>query len=956
MSAGKFTSRFSSGSENVHKQQELLLKKFIDVVHEYDTEIATALTDLLEIVEGTPDRRERDAKYRDIEARFAANLEKQIRFMETYAKMLDIGKRSRKVSNAEVFREQKYGQSADSFSYVFEKAHRERVTPAELAGFFRTNAMAMFSLTAHPTNSTSLAYTEAGLRLDAALGANLDATEALRSIYNTAISGEKKTQEEEVRETIGILDNIYNVPAELNRRIDAKLNEYPAYRVAIDSSKPFIEPCIWATGDGDGNDNATAQTLSRAIELLRARIKELYLKDLQKIAGTEAIREKLSDGLYASPQELLTDLKTVRETDGLQCKVRTFGFHYAKIDIRHNSEDIMLTMANVASKLGLMAKDDFLKLPEKEQETKITQWLTDESLAPLFASIDAETLTHEKARNIFARLQVIGQNPEMSDKFIIAETKSSANALAALLLLKATRPAGAAINMDVVTLSESVPDLQALPGIVTDLLANPVYRAHVQARGCVMPMIAKSDTTRRHGIGAVTEQEAGLGKVYKIVEDAFGGAVTVKGYNGGGCALQRGGGNVTEVPHNIGRAVRRHGGTRMGPTTLTIQGVQMQVLLSPGISSMQTIEALASQNLYAAMQTATRNNGTHFLQPRTVPASVVNEVRRETGRLSLTPEEVQGTQLDAFDAVCGKVRDAYFGYIGDPDQKDERGAPLSPGNPAFNELFKRGPWVSVSFGNLSSRPAKRGAASAGNTVEGVKGKNPVLLDNRAITVERNSGHSGTHFLTYLGLLEGFKALSAEQSHRIYESSKTCRDLMRNTATSLHMTDFETSWRMMIGQEHPDASEIQILADNFKLRHQSGPAPVPTGAEELEQYNKETLAFIETYAMEVAKCVCRCVLGVEPHTREFNLKEPLQAAWPDLAKQLESRERMEEFAHSIEARLTDGMNRNPKMEITPGLKRMVQSVYCACDVASNAPEGMMNTVTTMLPERQATIGR
>jgi hypothetical protein len=152
----------------------------------------------------------------------------------------------------------------------------------------------------------------------------------------------------------------------------------------------------------------------------------------------------------------------------------------------------------------------------------------------------------------------------------------------------------------------------------------------------------------------------------------------------------------------------------------------------------------------------------------------------------------------------------------------------------FNQLFANAPWISVLLRNLSSRPSKRGGQGSnmeGITVRSLRGENPKLLTNRAITVERISAHSETHFLTYLSVYEGLKSINYNELYSMYRCSKSSRDFMRNTALSLHMTDFDLAYQTMLGEKHPDKNKIISLAKIFNPHKNT---------------NKETFVWLELY--------------------------------------------------------------------------------------------------------------
>lgn len=943
----KFTQKLKSNAAVTMLEQKNVINAFITISEEKDPEIAVHLRAIFmaPLIKG---RHNREALYQKALSDTSID---QNAFLSYYAKIMDISRRVRKITNSyayESHKEQSTMQpsssaTADSFSYVFKKMHDANVSPDKAQQFFEENCLARFSLTTHPTNPTSLAYTQAGVAFEHVLPYPFEHTQqvddALRALRDTPITGAKKTTTQEMQEVITLLDVIYASVDDVHAELYQALEPYPQYQQVIDITKPLIEPCTWATGDGDGNDNVDIQALQTGIALLRDRIKAHYVAELDLLIDTAndervlqrlfLVRNRLITNNYTSPEDMLEDLSPISNIDSLRQKIHTFGLHYAKIDIRHNAEDVMLTLARAALRAGLLTDEKaFLAAPAEEQRYAISEWFKNPHAVAALTSLTPGDMgndaTGKKAGRIFGRLQIIGQNPTMSDKFIIAETKSPANALAALLLLKTTgnKAAEPGAAMDIVTLSESVPDLEALPQLIDDLIEDDIYREHITYRGRIVPMIAKSDTVRRNGMGATSAQEYALGTVYARREAYIARFpelkhIRIDGYNGGGAALQRGGGRVTETAHNARRFATRRNANHMGPVTLTIQGHQMQILFSPKLGATHTLEALAAQNFYARAQIA------QTVPVRTAPKGVDERAA-----------------LKRFDILCHGMRTAYTAYVGDPDEPEK-----IPGNPAFNELFYNAPWVSIILGNLSSRPAKRGGGTVNGhpSVTDIKGTNPVFLNNRAITVERLAAHSGTHLLTYLGVLEGMHGHSTQELHDMYLGSKSARDFMRNVALALHMTDFSHSWDMMIGEQRPDDEQLFQLAQAFEQRKYSHkPGPNAQNPELQKQYNRELLAWVEYYAMDVAACVHRCVTGKEPASN-LTLQTPLRTSWPDLAGQLAIREAEVEFARSAEAKITQWCNNNPHAPLTPEMIERIQAIYAAADVV-NAPEAMMTALT------------
>lgn len=914
-------------AHEIQGDQTTVRNLFIKQISQEYPQIGKDLREIFYICSNS-DRNKRISIYDKILNKYPFGSNERDKLLEYYAKIIDLERRVRKFVNAKIYNEKienpNSTATADQFDYVFQKMHQENVPVDVLKRFFDENALAIFSLTMHPTNPTSFEYTvQGGIPFDQHLDNDSDYRQHLKEIQKLTLAGRKKTVSEEVQETIAILDSIYQSSVPLRNQLENTLNDFPNYRNVIDINRPIIQPSIWPAGDGDGNENADIKALHDGVLLLKQRIKQLYLNDLEKLDfnNKQNIIDKLNSNSYQNPNEFIEDLKKSSEkTKDLIYKVLTFGFHYAQIDIRHNAIDIMETISHLIQINKL--KENFKSLSLDEQKDFILKAIDDQKIIDQLKSTDENLLNENSktAARIFGRLKLIKDHLDIFNKFIIAETTSIVHVLSVFLLLKATGNCVAEKGtiIDIVTLSESVKDLQSLPDLIQQLIDDPIYRKHLSYRQKLIPMIAKSDTVRRNGRGAEASQEEALGKVYAMLEYVKQKYPELKnliisGFSGGGAALQRGGGRVTEVPHNNGRVARLFHAKTIGPSILTLQGHQIQILFSPQSICLHTLESLVAQNLYARAQTELKSNGEHYVQPRKAP-----------------PNYDERIYIDYFYKVCQVMRDTYFHFMGDLDDDDSH----QSGNNNFNQLFTNAPWISVILGNLSSRPSKRGGhGNDSNNIKVVqlRGEKPKLLSNRAITVERISAHSGTHFLTYLSIYEGLKALNYEDLHPMYICSKSCRDFMRNTALSLHMTDFHLAWLTMIGKQKPDYDQIQVLAEKFQTD------------KDATNTNEEILAFLEVYANKVAKLVYKCILGKEPE-KDLSLETTLKESFSNLSQQLTLREQSDEFGRYAEAHMTNFLNHNLDHVLTPIECSTLQSCYVAADVV-NAPEGGLNIELT-----------
>jgi phosphoenolpyruvate carboxylase len=503
--------------------------------------------------------------------------------------------------------------TAGSADFVVRCCRENNVAASQLQEFIDENCVAWFSLTGHPTNPTTVDYTVAETKLMRLLarpdGTPAELRAALRLLNETPVIGPRKSPLDETRETLNTLDTIYDTALAHKKLFENALEKYGYAAEGVEIRTPLIRPGSWTLGDGDGNDSLTAEVLEQGIALHRDHIRRRYLESAKNLEARALIEQAFTARNFDVPA-LQRALEKTGEHD-LAYLAGCFGFGFCVIDIRHNARDIMTTMARLAHVNGFADEASFHALPVRAQEGMIANWLETPEITRTFLATPAEKLKGgdkgDAAARVFGRLQVIGRNPDMCDKLIIAETTHPAQALAALALLQGAgnKIAHEDSRIDIVILSESVADLAGISGTLQEMLENDMFRRHVVSRERLLAMIAKSDTTRQDGRGEAEYAQ------YEAAVDVFRTAEKMKQKypelenvltsvkNGGGNALQRGGGRVTETPALHGRAAADARTTDMGPSTLTIQGQQQGILFSPGRTAIGTLEALAAQNLYS---------------------------------------------------------------------------------------------------------------------------------------------------------------------------------------------------------------------------------------------------------------------------------------------------------------------------------------------------------------------
>jgi hypothetical protein len=409
-------------------------------------------------------------------------------------------------------------------------------------------------------------------------------------------------------------------------------------------------------------------------------------------------------------------------------------------------------------------------------------------------------------------------------------------------------------------------------------------------------MIAKSDTQRVGGIGAVYAQEKVIEMVSKVFLEAQKEYPELKDvglmvFSGGGQAAPRGGGVISEVYNTVLKAVLRvqwsdeeiialskelaalgeHPDQQEVQRVLAESGIE-QHLAENIIKSLPPIfTTQGHQNiiLFGDHETAAITMGTFFSQAVYANAKL--------NRLIDEPEVLLPTgQINAEAQQARKNREIYFGAamadyttkVYDPDTSKP-----------IDELLEDGPGKIMHLIVNGSRPSKRPDAS----------KKSRAVDSRAIAYDQVLTLAGLNFGNYVGALAGLQKVIEENgggekgfaaAHSMYLHDKATRDSMRSMAVSLEMTNFYRAWLELIGKERPDIEKIKKLAamniesiDDSNLRKQI------------------TLAKLEIEAIEVAKLSYQVISGDQNKELEnFTPKDLLKGFWPDLAAQMEEREK------------------------------------------------------------------
>lgn len=535
---------------------------------------------------------------------------------------------------------------------------------------------------------------------------------ALTSAWQTADSSPVRPGVEDEREHVGFyLTNVlYRVMPVLYETLETALVE--TFGTAIDVPR-LLRFGTWVGGDMDGNPNVDGRTIAATLRAQRRAILQLYLKELRQLTTLlsqskdvvgvspeveaqveryrallpeEAARSKprhadqpyrlLNDLMrarlqatlddaperYASPQEFADDvgliLHSLEQNRGVHAgwfavrrlawRVSSFGFHLARLDVRQESSVHARAVAAALQDESWESRDAV------ERGGLLGPYASGEKILPknddeIGLRMDAVFTALSEARRL--------HGPDALGAYIISMAHNRADVLTVLALARRGDLVDGSgdVPLDIAPLFETVDDLQHGPDTLRDLLADPVYRAHLEARDNVqMVMLGYSDSGKDGGIAA---SRWGLqrGQV-ELLQAANELGIKLTFFHGRGGSISRGGGKTTRAVEASPR------GSVDGRLRVTEQGEV--------IHRKYGIRALALRSLEQATGAVLVSS----LRPR--PAE---------------PREVQWREV--MDQVSTESTRAYRGFVGAPK---------------FMDYFRQATPIDViERMTLGSRPSRR---------------------------------------------------------------------------------------------------------------------------------------------------------------------------------------------------------------------------------------------------------
>jgi len=534
---------------------------------------------------------------------------------------------------------------------------------------------------------------------------------ALTASWQTTDSSPVRPTVEDEREHVGfyLVQVLYRVIPVLYESLQQALLDTYGQELPLPRLLRFG---TWVGGDMDGNPNVDAGTIRNTLDAQRQAVLGRYQKDLLQLASllsqstervvvsdelqarvehykvllpkvtsrprhadmpyrllNDRMRARVqatmedAEGAYASPQELTDDieliLRSLHENKGdhaggfavrrLLWRVRTFGFHLARLDVRQESSVHGRALASVLD--GQEAWDG---ADAVTRAARLAPFASGEQALPASNEEGGERLDAVFAALADARHR---HGADALGSYIISMAHDRSDVLAVLALARRgglVDEAGA-VPLDIAPLFETVDDLKRGTDTLRDLLADPVYRTHLASRGDVqMVMLGYSDSGKDGGIAA---SRWGLQRAQvELLEVAAENDIRLTFFHGRGGSISRGGGKTT---HAVDASPR---GSIDGRLRVTEQGEV--------IHRKYGIRALALRSLEQSTGAVLRSS----LRPRAA------EPREEKWR-------------PVMDLIAQKSADAYRAFVG---QKD------------FMQYFRLATPIDViERMTLGSRPSRR---------------------------------------------------------------------------------------------------------------------------------------------------------------------------------------------------------------------------------------------------------
>lgn len=285
---------------------------------------------------------------------------------------------------------------------------------------------------------------------------------------------------------------------------------------------------------------------------IRPRHADMPYRCLLQLVGARLALtgDESSDG-YPSSDELLDDLQLIADSlfqhrgvhagayavERLLCRVRSFGFHLARLDVRQDSRVHDDALA------ALLADPDWSTRDGAARADRLRPYASGEAAFAHSGDANAEAL-----QAVFTTLRDSRQSHghDATGLYIISMARSAADVLAVLALARRGGLVDEAqhVPLNIAPLFETVDDLKNAPATLRALLDDPVYRRHLAARHDQQwVMLGYSDSGKD---GGTLASRWGLQRAQvELLDVANAAGIHLAFFHGRGGSASRGGARIT---------------------------------------------------------------------------------------------------------------------------------------------------------------------------------------------------------------------------------------------------------------------------------------------------------------------------------------------------------------------------------------------------------------------------
>jgi phosphoenolpyruvate carboxylase len=359
-----------------------------------------------------------------------------------------------------------------------------------------------------------------------------------------------------------------------------------------------------AAASGDDSPYRSDEPYRRIVSGIYARL----AATARELCGLEAVpAPHVARPAYAGPAEFDADLALIErglEAQGagrlaagrlraLRRKLDVFGFHLARVDLRQSSGEHETVVAELLSQAGVA--EGYTKLDEKARVALLSRELAGPRLLRSphleYSALAASELAVVAAAASGRRRYGAHAVPH----YVISHCQSVSDLLeVGVLLREAGLLRGAALDVDIVPLFESIHDLEHGGAVIGAALDQPLYRSWVRSRGDEQEVMLGYSDSNKDG-GYLASNWALYKAAAALREACVSRGVRLRLFHGRGGTVGRGGGPSYDA------ILAQPAGTVDGALRLTEQGEVIASKYGDPERGRRNLEILAAATLEATL-------------------------------------------------------------------------------------------------------------------------------------------------------------------------------------------------------------------------------------------------------------------------------------------------------------------------------------------------------------------